>query len=147
MYPRKVILLTALAALSAAPPANVQQIYWSDFAVRGIYRANLGGSHFETVVPAATVPTGLALDLVEGRIYWGDYLTPGIWRATLNGSDPSIVFTVGYGKPVRVALDSLHGHVYSSAWYTGSTVWRGKLDGSDVDLADLAVCQQMFKGA
>jgi DNA-binding beta-propeller fold protein YncE len=74
------------------------KIYWTDYVIDAISRANLDGSNAEIlwVVGANHNPRGLTLDLNNGKMYWGqdndfDATSGRIMRANLDGTSPEIV--------------------------------------------------------
>ncbi|HZW10001.1 MAG TPA: GC-type dockerin domain-anchored protein [Phycisphaerales bacterium] len=87
------------------------KIYWTDYVVDVVQRANLAdGSDIEFLWAAGANhnPRGIALDLSEGKIYWGQDIdfdgTGGrIMRMDLNGSNPEI-FLDGVGLVNYLAI-------------------------------------------
>jgi hypothetical protein len=86
------------------------KIYWTDYVLDVLFRANLDGSGAEIIWGAGGNfnPRGIALDLPNGKIYWGqdndfDGTSARIMRANLDGSTPQIVIN-GIGLPNYLAL-------------------------------------------
>ena len=80
------------------------KIYWTDFVLDVVRRADLDGSNIEDlyVVGANLNPGGIALDLAEGKIYWGQAVSTSphvgkIMRMNLNGTSPEDVITGNFG--------------------------------------------------
>ena len=72
------------------------KIYWTDYVVDVVRRANLNGTGVETIytVGANLNPGGIALDLGEGKVYWGQSVQSNrmtIMRMDLDGSNPEDV--------------------------------------------------------
>ena len=69
-------------------------IYWTDWGVDKIQRANLDGSNVEDLVTTGLrVPWGIALDIAGGKMYWTDFNK--IQRANLDGSNVEDLVTSG----------------------------------------------------
>jgi DNA-binding beta-propeller fold protein YncE len=87
------------------------KIYWTDYVVDVVQRANLAdGSDIEFLWGAGANhnPRGIALDLSQGKVYWGQDIdfdgTGGrIMRMDLNGSNPE-VFLDGVGLVNYLAI-------------------------------------------
>ncbi len=76
------------------------KIYWTDYVVDVVQRANLDGSSIETlfVVGANMNPGGIALDLDRGKVYWGQdddvsLHIASIRRMDLDGANPGVVIS------------------------------------------------------
>jgi len=95
-----------------------------------LQRADVGGlnSGVEDLVTGADGPTGVALDLTEGKLYWAETLGRKIVRANLDGSDVEDVVT-GLVGPRGIALDLAGGRVYWANNATGA-ILRANLDGT-----------------
>ena len=108
-------------------------MYWTDYRVNRIRRANLDGSAVEDlVVTTLDNPYGIALDVAGGKIYWTDAGTEKIQRADLDGSHVEDLVTVGLQSPRGLALDVVGGKMY---WTdrTSDKIQRANLDGSGVE--------------
>jgi hypothetical protein len=92
------------------------KIYWTDYVVDVVRRANLDGSGVEDlyVVGANLNPGGLALDLEAGKVYWGQSHATNrhkIMRMNLDGTDPEEVLTGNFGIITDMTLLSLSSDV------------------------------------
>lgn len=74
------------------------KIYWTDYVVDVVQRANLDGSNIETLfaVGGNRNPGGITLDLGAGKVYWGQdddvfKHIASIRRMNLDGSNPETV--------------------------------------------------------
>ncbi|MBV6457836.1 MAG: hypothetical protein HONBIEJF_00956 [Fimbriimonadaceae bacterium] len=79
------------------------KIYWTDYVVDIVRRANLDGTQMETIYtpPFNRNPQGITLDLQAGMVYWGQDIeieghTGKIMAARLDGSNP-YDFLTGFG--------------------------------------------------
>lgn len=140
------------------------KIYWTDYVVDVVRRANLDGSDVEDlyVVGANLNPGGIVLDLDEGKVYWGQAVTTNrdkIMRMNLDGSDPENVLTGNFGiityfafvpEPSTpcpdldgdgvVGLSDLAKLLSNYGTMSGMSFEDGDIDGDgDVDLSDLAL--------
>ncbi len=78
------------------------QIYWTDYYLDAVARANLDGTSVQYlyVVGSNLNPDGIALDLEGGKVYWGQsYATnrEKIMRMNLNGTSPEDVIVGSFG--------------------------------------------------
>ncbi|MCK4413794.1 MAG: hypothetical protein KAY32_09635 [Candidatus Eisenbacteria sp.] len=92
------------------------KIYWTDYVVDVVRRANLDGSGVEDlyVVGANLNPGGIALDLGVGKAYWGqahDTNRHKIMRMNLDGTNPEDVLTGDFGIITGIALVSSQSDV------------------------------------
>jgi sugar lactone lactonase YvrE len=140
------------------------KIYWTDYVLDVVRRANLDGSDVEDlyVVGANLNPDGIALDLDEGKVYWGQAVTTNrdkIMRMNLDGSNPEDVLTGDFGiitcfgfipEPSTpcpdldgdgvVGLSDLARLLSNYGTMSGMSFEDGDIDGDgDVDLSDLAL--------
>jgi DNA-binding beta-propeller fold protein YncE len=51
-----------------------------------IRRLNIDGSNPVTLIPAGE-PSGVDIDVAEGKVYWSRRDTPGVWRSNLDGTN------------------------------------------------------------
>ena len=130
------------------------KMYWTDMGLGGaadksvaindgrIMRANLDGSHIETVVPLGltTTPKQLALDVAGGKVYWsdrgdveGENVNPKIMRVNFDGSALETIVSSDLMSPVGIAVDAAGGKVYFTDRYANN-IKRANLDGSDVEV-------------
>ena len=108
-------------------------IYWTDWGVDKIQRANLDGSNVEDLVTSGlTAPWGIALDIAGGKMYWTDVFTDKIQRANLDGSNVEDLVTSGLIGPQDIALDIAGDKMYWPDWGTDK-IQRANLDGSNVE--------------
>jgi hypothetical protein len=78
-------------------------MYWAD--ARGIRSANLDGTGPLTLVAGLPEPSGIALDLADGKMYWTDLMRGDIEQANLDGSGRETVVT-GLLDPSLITLES-----------------------------------------
>jgi DNA-binding beta-propeller fold protein YncE len=125
------------------------KIYWttSETSTSGkIVRANLDGSNFETIAPAASPrkPSNLALDLTHGKLYWTDSISRVVRRANLDGSNVQDLYIGSEfsGTPKAIALDIPNSTVYwsndfydlDSGGFISGAIYSMSLDGADQTL-------------
>jgi sugar lactone lactonase YvrE len=102
---------------------NGGRVYWTDqfpvltptgglgpFPEGAIFRANLDGSHAETIAPASA-PTGIALRPAAGKLYWADTWTGEIRSANLDGSAAQTLIAK-LQAPGGIAVDEADGKLY-----------------------------------
>ena len=107
-------------------------MYWTDSGTDKIQRANLDGSNVQDLVTRGLrYPSGIALDVAEGKMYWTDSLTEKIQRANLDGSNVQDLVTTGLARPQSIALDVAEGKMYWTDWLTDK-IQCANLDGSNV---------------
>lgn len=90
------------------------KIYWTDYVVDVVRRANLDGTGLEDlfIVPGNFNPRGVALDLAAGKVYWGqdvdfDGSAGRLMRMDLDGARPEIVLNnVGLVNDLVVVQDA-----------------------------------------
>ncbi|HVW10682.1 MAG TPA: hypothetical protein VHC90_18970 [Bryobacteraceae bacterium] len=100
------------------------KLYWSDREGMRIMRANLDGSHIETLVETAKGDdarkdarnwcVGMALDVDGGKMYWSQKGSGGngrIFRANLDGSQIETLFD-HLPEPIDIDLDIAHRTMY-----------------------------------
>jgi streptogramin lyase len=135
---RRIILALALATgLLPAATAGAQQLYWLDtrFAAPTLNRANPDGSApHSLVLPAGSLPEGLAIDPVRNALYWTEAAITGarVRRCGFDFSFPTTV--VSGGSALRgIAVDGSGSRMFwtTSNMTTGATVRRSNLDGSN----------------
>lgn len=78
------------------------KVYWTDYVVDVVRRANLDGSQVEDlyIVGANLNPDGIAVDPAAGKVYWGQAVQTNrqiIMRMDLDGSNPEEVLTGNFG--------------------------------------------------
>ena len=112
------------------------KIFWSGYLVKsreleyGLYRANIDGSHIETIFNDWAID--IALDVHAEKVYWTSYQPNAIRRANLDGSDVEILVSDGVGTssraPLGFAIDLHHGYMY---WLQPRPwgIYRANLDG------------------
>jgi hypothetical protein len=91
------------------------KIYWTDYVVDIVRRANLDGSNVEElyVVGANRNPDGIGLDLAAGKVYWGQITElfeniSKLMRMNLDGSQPEDVTASDFGLIPDVTLGPTH---------------------------------------
>ena len=108
-------------------------VYWIDWGVDKIQRANLDGSNIEDLVTQGLDrPVGIAIDIAGGKMYWTDIDTGKIQRANLDGSNIEDLITRGLDGPSDIALDVAGDKMY---WTDGNPdrIQRANLDGSNIE--------------
>ncbi|HEY4085959.1 MAG TPA: hypothetical protein VGM43_08475 [Bryobacteraceae bacterium] len=119
------------------------KLYWSDREGMRIMRANLDGSHIETLVETAQGDearkdarnwcVGMALDVDGGKMYWsqkGSGNNGRIFRANLDGSQIETLFD-NLPEPIDIDLDLGNRMMYWSDRGdppAGNTVSRASMD-------------------
>ena len=114
--------------------SQMPQMYWmewSDWDTGIIRRADLDGSNIEVLVSELLSPSGLALDVAEGKMYWTDWGMGIIYRADLDGSNIKDLVT-GLENPSDLALDVAGGKMYWTAGGMGG-IHCADLDGSNIE--------------
>lgn len=105
-----------------------------------IFRSNFDGTDEEDLVTytanIATYPSGIALDLENGKMYWTDLGAKKIMRANLDGSDVATLIEPDLEIPYAIALDTLANKIYwVNASPTGADrVQRSNIDGTEVQI-------------
>lgn len=119
------------------------KLYWTDYRLHRIYRANLDGSLPELIVQdsgALPAGDGLALDLAGGKMYWTNRMLDAVQRANLDGTQRETIITMsGAGSNLRdIEIDPISQKLY---WIDDrkdiserSYVYRSNLDGSGREL-------------
>ena len=108
-------------------------MYWTDPGTSKIQRANLDGSNIENLITTGLdSPTGIALDIQNGKMYWADEFTSKIQRANLDGSNIENLITAGVAEPFSIALDVAGNKMYWTDPGT-SRIQRANLDGSNIE--------------
>ena len=127
--------------------AQTNYIYWVNFDVNKIQRANLDGSNAQNILTGFGRPVGIALDIAGGKLYWTDRDElhtnnpngkSSIYRANLNGSNiEPIIIIAGTLAIEAVALDVSEGKIYWTSWSRiandENKIQRANLDGSNVE--------------
>ena len=111
-------------------------IYWINFGMPTIQRADLDGSNVGSLVEEfrgyGVYPQDIALDAEAGKMYWVEEIEMGsIKRANLDGSGiEELLSGDGLSETECIALDAAAGRLY---WIQdGNTrIRRADLDGSD----------------
>jgi hypothetical protein len=106
---------------------NMGKIYWVDFDK--IQRANIDGSHTETLYTLDIGLEGLALDLQNRNIYVTNWANGKILRAPMDGGNVELIITTQAGGPEAIALDISNNYIYWT--HTGrGVIQRARIDGS-----------------
>ena len=106
------------------------KMYWTDWEVGKVQRANLDGSNVQDLLTGLGKPSGIALDIAGGKMYWGAQDPGKVQRANLDGSNVQDLLT-GLDWPYGIALDIAGGKMYWTDWEAGK-IRRANLDGSNV---------------
>ena len=117
-------------------------IYWTDEWASKIQRVNLDGTRVEDLVTGLKSPSGIALDVVEGKMYWTDRSTSKIQRANFDGTHVEDLVPTGLlSTPSGIALDVVEGKMYWTDQGT-SKIQRANFDGTHVE--DLVATELFF---
>ena len=128
--------LLGVSSVAGAPTVLVVDpdsppIYWTDWGVDKIQRANLDGSNVQDLVTTGLWgPRGIALDIAGGKMYWTDFNK--IQRANLDGSNVEDLVTSGLTTIIDIALDIAGDKMYWTDLGTDK-IQRANLDGSNVE--------------
>ena len=113
------------------------KIYWTDYARNTIQRADLDGSHIETLIDKRYAnPLSVSLDTAHGKMYWVEDWVPSLRRANLDGTGEELLIQGdAHDGPLAVAVDPVAKKIYwtdNRGWRgTGSSVRRANLDGGE----------------
>jgi streptogramin lyase len=133
----------AVTLISLAPGANPRgiavdhgaaRIYWADFDLNGIFRANLDGSGpmMWQLLPVGCGPYGVAVDPVGGFVYWTEYNTGSLRRVSTLGTGLTTLVS-GLANPTYLALDVAGGRMYWAEGGAGAQhIRRATLSGGGV---------------
>jgi hypothetical protein len=122
------------------------KMYWADFNLNRLMRANLDGSGWEYLLCDSgcsnnngniIAPQHTVLDLAKGKLYWMDSSSDRLMRANLDGSESeSLLCNSGCANnntsihlPIGIALDIVSGKLYW-AELISDRLMRANLDGS-----------------
>lgn len=110
-------------------------MYWADRGLNLIRRANLDGTTVQDLVNTGSdKPSGIALNLANGKIFWTLDTGNKIQSANLDGSSSTTVLSAGIARPQYIAIDSDNGKMF---WTDGtlpnSTIKKANLDGTNVE--------------
>jgi hypothetical protein len=116
------------------------KIYWTDYVVDVVRRANLDGTLIEELYAAGANlnPDGIALDLTAGKIYWGQTTDlfadiSKLMRMNLDGSQPQDVTGSDFGLISDVTLGP------TRAYSRGDMNCDGHVDFGDINPFVLAL--------
>lgn len=115
------------------------KIYWTDYVVDVVRRANLDGSDVETLfaVGANFNPRGIALDFRNSKVYWGQDID-------FNGTGGTIMRMNFDGSSPEVFMDGL-GLVNDLVIVAGDIPCPGDINGDrQVNLSDLGIVLTNF---
>jgi hypothetical protein len=89
------------------------KIYWADFDLNGIYRANLDGSVVTLLVslPVDSRPYGIVVNAPAQLIYWTEYGGGKIKRANTDGTAVTTLAS-GLFNPTYITLDPATARMY-----------------------------------
>uniref|UniRef100_UPI00227AF889 Calx-beta domain-containing protein n=1 Tax=Algoriphagus sp. PAP.12 TaxID=2996678 RepID=UPI00227AF889 len=122
------IISGAQASGIALDLAN-NKIYWSQFYLDKIRRANLDGTNVEDVLTTSNNPSGVFVDNFNGKLYWGKYNSDVFSRSNLDGSNIEDVIS-GLNQPWAVHVDALNSKMYFT---DRSQLRRADLNGSNIE--------------
>ena len=127
--------LTAGIFVTASRGEGLLAIFWTDFGMGKIQRANLDGSDVQDLITRGfDIPVRIALDVAGGKMYWTNTVRAKIRRANLDGSNVEdlVTRTQGLVRLSGIALDVAGGKMY---WIDIGTakIQRANLDGSNVE--------------
>ncbi|MBC2600758.1 Calx-beta domain-containing protein [Puniceicoccus vermicola] len=118
---------TAIALDTAAG-----KMYWVENDLQKIRRANLDGTSMETIIRTFDIPSGLAVDVVNGLIYWSNSAQE-IRIANIDGSDSrQIIDSRSFVDLEGLSLSSSANKLYFCDSGAG-TIYQANLDGSVVE--------------
>ena len=109
-------------------------IYWADFGLDAIYRANrnLSGMEVWQQLDAGAGPYGVAFDPVARWVYWTEYGSGTIRRASADAPEPSpATVSSGLAQPTYLAIDPVGSRLYWSEATAGAQqIKRASTDGT-----------------
>ncbi|MHC4693964.1 MAG: hypothetical protein ACYS67_14580 [Planctomycetota bacterium] len=106
---------------------NMGKIYWVD--LDKIQRANIDGTHIETLYTLDSGLEGIALDLENRYIYVTNWANGKIQRAPMEGGTAELIITTQAAGPEAIALDISNNYMYWT--HTGSgVIQRVRIGGS-----------------
>jgi sugar lactone lactonase YvrE len=115
--------------------ARAATVYFTDIAGAEnsvIRRVGGDGANPIVIVPNASHPRGISIDVASGKFYWADSGTGSIRRANLDGTANEKVADVpdiGGG----VALDLMARKIYWSTSINSRAIRRANLDGTQIE--------------
>lgn len=109
---------------------SADKLYWSDWGIDKIQRANLDGSAIQDVVVEGYA--SIAIDNVMRMLYWTEWSTPAVRRSALDGTSVCDLVTDGLLSPSGIALDPSEGKMY---WCDrgANKIQRANLDGTMIE--------------
>jgi hypothetical protein len=115
---------------------KARKMYWADYALGVIKRANLDGTDVETVVDKAREVFDIEIDFAEGKLYWvrcgaGDQSV--MERANLDGGKRERLSWAGTHCFAAVAIDPVRRKVYWTQFHPEDRLRRANLDGTDIE--------------
>ena len=122
--------IAVLVVMMDQREALAQKMYWTDWDLGIIRRADLDGRNSEGLVPELHFPAIIALDVVSGKMYWDK--GSSIQRANLDGSGIETLVS-GRVDPEGIALDVGTGKMYWTNRFS-ETIQRANLDGSNEEI-------------
>lgn len=145
------LLLAVVICVSISSRAESQKIYWTDFRLESLNRANLDGSGIEALrVQHVQRPADIAIDPVGGKLYWAESYQkrPSISRCNLDGTNVEHFIRGVSFDLTGLALDVVSNKVYwSQLAHTGvapgllGEIFRADLSGANIEtlLAEEAI--------
>ena len=95
-----------------------EKIYWVNFNISTIQRADLDGSNAAIIITSiqgVNFPYGITIDESNGHVYWSNWGDHSIRRANLNGGAAQALFTrTGHGvfAVIGIGVDVANGKMY-----------------------------------
>ena len=141
-------MMTAACAAPEATPSQPRAfadgaIYFlsNEFGANRIRRISLLDSETTSLVSSRSqAPSGIALDVAEGKMYWADSWIGKILRANLDGGGIEEVVSCGWCNPSDVFLDTANDKMYWIDRTSRETpVFRANLDGSEEETVTKAM--------
>jgi len=116
-----------------AVDSGAGKLYWSEYPLDAIRRAELDGSSIETVVALDATPGMIDLDASRGKVYWTQALsTDLVLRADLDGSNVETLIVGDTSNSPGIALDLRSDMLY---WLFDTLLYdeilRADLDGAN----------------
>ncbi|XP_066277518.1 fibropellin-1-like [Branchiostoma lanceolatum] len=78
----------------------------------------------------ASVPDGIAVDVISRNLYWTDTGTDRITVSRLDGSFRKSLITQGLDEPRAIVVDPNSGWMYWTDWGNPSKIERARMDGT-----------------
>lgn len=115
---------------------KARKMYWVDYALGVIRRANLDGSDVETLVSGIKEVFDLDIDFAEGKMYWvrcGAGNQSVMERSNLDGSQRERLAWAGTHCFAAVTIDAASRKIYWTQFHPEDRLRRANLDGSKIE--------------